>query len=305
MADKKGNPRKEIWKYLELADEGLVVSHGLESNVGGIVTEAEKKRDKYALEGILNEPQPATGQPLMSKEEFEGKTDEEKRALIGQQFQFRVNSALRNSIDILARNGDVIFKDESGKYSDKLVDIALSGDEHGRETINENADKKFADMIEKSREYLNYRTLARRIKEGRKIPAQNEEELRKISGALAFESAYKALKEKGYNEKLSELGARLAELAGKILFSVEKIEKEKTGIGKLRKEAKERLEKATGKDAEQAVAEYVADTLVKMVRSGNAQKEQQAVSLYHAAEKGHALGVQDFAEFYKPKERKL
>ena len=291
MTNEERNYREEVFGNLDRANRGIIIGKGLESNVGPIIQKARGEKREYGLEGLLNDNQfgEDNNQPLLSREEFETKSEEEQNQLIDNYFESRPQIMLREAVDTFAQNPDDVLKDGE-KYDPNLTKLA-----NVKEVVGFVPDE-FEEIVREYSVYEGINQLAKDIEERGVFPEEQKEMIVKSYANRKSREAYDRKKKEGWNDKLCKLASGLEQMAAVATVNNDKLKKE---VEDMRDETKSKLGKKYGNDVSSKVAEYVGKALTEMIRTGDAKNEALAVNLLYSANKGYSVGGQDFNEEYK------
>ncbi len=277
--------KDNLLSRLELADKGQIIAKGLKSFVRDVNKRANLEKEQYGRDAILNDQFYPNGRPRYTQDAFERLSDDERKQKLEEAHAFRVNKSMVDAVNDFRVNPEEALK-EADKYSSKLVDIILE-----KGVIGEAPTEK-QEIISAGAGYISYKKLKEDLESGKAIHGENEKQLRELASRASADIMYNHLE--GYPEELRKLGAQYAALASSEITRDNMI----VGANKLIDETRNELIKKYGNDFEDKLAEAVGSTLVKLVKSSDAKKEQIAVDLFYKAHKGYSIGERDFLEVY-------
>lgn len=278
--------RKEVFDALDKVHEGLVIAQGMESS-GDTKKRAEQERDRYGLHSLLNDPFHEDRSPRFTQDRFNQLSDEDKRNKIEQAHAYRQNISLSNAIETTSRHLDDVIKDDKGAYVPSLTKLA-----NVKEVI-ENSPEDSREMLTAYAPAVTYSRLAKKLKDGKALSTEEQDNLKKAASASAYRKQYKSLA--GKPEQLRKLGAELAALAPSEEATKEELIDGADGI---RKEIEAEMKTRYGDDYEAKVSKGVGESFRKMIKSGDAKKQNAAMSLLYMSERGYGLDERDFEEVF-------
>jgi len=283
-----GRDTKEgILNLIETADRGAIISKGLDSDVDEITSRAQTEKTSYSLKGLTQDPFDSNGTPRYTVDAFNALSEEDKEKKIDEGLAWRQSNSARNAVNALAHNLESVLK-EGDIYDPKLVDIA------GTEPVVKSADASQRELLQAYGQYDALRRLHEKI-QNNEPPEIPEAELIKIVSASEYKTQFDYLRSQGYNDKLADLGGKLAMLAPSEEPSNEKLLR---GIRKRRVDEERDLKNKHGDDYREKVAEAVGQSIEKMATSGDTTKEQLAIALFYDAHRGYAPGEREFREVF-------
>jgi len=280
MTNGTTNHREEVFKALDLTHRGTLIAKALKG-AGETAEKAEEEKRRYGLDGLLKDNAPNSDNPEYTEAQFNSLTEREQRDRIEISFAGRQSRALDESVIRTSKNIDEVLK-ESGKYHSNLADVA--DDENIIATAPSDRQEVMADFTQ----YLAFKKLAKDIDEGKSIPAQAKRLIEESISANAQHTQYNELK--GYSEQTRKIFAQLAGLS-----SVDKATREdmKKGAELRRDEEESKMSKKYGNDYKEKVAEGVGKAVEGLLKSGDPEKQQIAMSTLYRSERGYGLGGQD------------
>jgi len=237
--------------------------------------DAEGKRDKYALDYIMNAKDPQ-GNLLLGKVRYDKlKTDEEKEQKRQAAFAARQGSDYHTAFNVLYKNFDAVVKKE-GKFVSGLENIV------NHEEVVQRADKKYGETFGRYGGYLHFKDIAEKAEKGN----LSGEEKKAVSPAI------KEVEE----DRLNKLGLQYAPLGydSELIKAVTAVAARassefgdgdyKTAANYYKNKVEEELKKEDGANYIEKVREGVADALRKMLNDKeNTKAQETAVALTYTA----------------------
>jgi len=277
--------REEVYDALDKVHYGVVIAQALESH-GETNVGAQAARDEIGRKYLTTEPLPGQTQPRFTEETLNALPEEAQQQEINRGFEAWRGTRMHNAITTSQKHLDDILKKDNN-YDPSLGKIASED-----EIVSSTGDEE-RNLLSDYRQISTYSALEDLIKKDKPIPAEAKDQLRKIYSAAASRKQYEALKDAP--EDLRELFAEIAALApGEELSKEDQLR----GITDLKRKEDERMKKKYGDNYEQKVYGVVAQSLKKMFKSGNPEKERKAISMLYAVKQGYGLGGQDFSEVF-------
>lgn len=282
MPEDNRDYKKEMLNWMRIVEEAGKIGQGLQSHVEKERIDAQRNRDRYCLEGLLNDPFGENDKPLYTLESWSNDLTDEERAIKLQNYlPTRQTRSLDMAASTFYASPDGVLKDK-GRYNSKLEKLALPliQDEKTREFV----DDEHAQVIA---HYLNYRAkeqLVKKIESGAPLTKEEQQEIMHDREVIVRNKSaeYTAfLKEKhGIEGKAAEAWAHIYARQ----YSTEPNKNDIKAIAEeIKKKAEDRLKEVAGdRDYKDILSEASGKALTKMIKSGNAEYQQMAVQMAYA-----------------------
>lgn len=260
----------KIMKPLKEVDKVRIVGRALHTPV--LARKAWEESQKIAEEFLKNNPyqvKNADGDfENLSVEKFRAMDERAREEITANLMQYIPTVAMEKAI---LEFNQLVEKDSIYMDKDKLAALVKEADVHAgvRKALakeDKGGEKGLVDLVDDYRQYASLKTISGRMKDGKPLSQEEEENLRKVAGNGVAKRKMDEMLKLGYTREVAQAGAKITALIydGR----TDKMKMVEVGAGVLMKELKKKMEKVD-KSPTERIAGEVRKYFAKEIKSSD------------------------------------